>query len=336
MPLSRNSFTGRSEELMRLESVWQTDRFGCVLVYGRKGMGKTQLVHEFCRSKEAFIFNGYDFGDELHRRLFAEDLERLVNHPVDSRDWSFCLSALATFLAEKHCIVVLENFDSIVRKSPCFLGILNEVFSETNILIVLTLSDVRLVKRKILKAPEEAIYLADAIELKPLSMRDIRRWMPHLPPADLQLGYAVFGGTPAYWRLIDQRKSMQDNIASLVLMENGRLHREPEDFVKENFRAPAPYFTILSVIATGKCTRAAIAVATGIDNRNLTPYLKALMDIGLIEENSRPERSYTITDPFFAFWFRFVAPVTEPIESLKEALEVFNCDIEPLLSAGAK
>ena len=39
-------FTGRTRELEKMEALYQGDRFECIILYGRRRIGKTTLINE--------------------------------------------------------------------------------------------------------------------------------------------------------------------------------------------------------------------------------------------------------------------------------------------------
>ena len=50
-----NKFVGRKRELKKLEELYATDEFQMVVFYGRRRVGKTTLMNEFCKGKKQFF-----------------------------------------------------------------------------------------------------------------------------------------------------------------------------------------------------------------------------------------------------------------------------------------
>lgn len=50
-------FIGREKELAMLEGQYAREQYACVILYGRRRVGKTALVNEFCKGKEALVFS---------------------------------------------------------------------------------------------------------------------------------------------------------------------------------------------------------------------------------------------------------------------------------------
>ena len=53
-------FIGRQQELAELARLYDTGRFQCAIVYGRRRVGKTSLINEFIKDKEAIYFTGQE------------------------------------------------------------------------------------------------------------------------------------------------------------------------------------------------------------------------------------------------------------------------------------
>ena len=45
-------FVGRERELQKLESMYESDQFEFAVFYGRRRVGKTTLINEFCKNKK--------------------------------------------------------------------------------------------------------------------------------------------------------------------------------------------------------------------------------------------------------------------------------------------
>ena len=46
-----NRFYCREDELRKLNKRYQGDSFECIVIYGRRRVGKTALINEFCKDK---------------------------------------------------------------------------------------------------------------------------------------------------------------------------------------------------------------------------------------------------------------------------------------------
>ena len=53
-------FIGRKNELATLEDLYTEDVFQCVIIYGRRRVGKTTMLSEFCKSKNHIFFSAQE------------------------------------------------------------------------------------------------------------------------------------------------------------------------------------------------------------------------------------------------------------------------------------
>ena len=50
-------FLGREQELAELEDLYAQDRFQLFILYGRRRVGKTTLLNEFCKNKNTIFYS---------------------------------------------------------------------------------------------------------------------------------------------------------------------------------------------------------------------------------------------------------------------------------------
>lgn len=49
-------FLGRKKELDKLNQMWGRNKFEMAVIYGRRRVGKTTLIKEFCKGKRTIFF----------------------------------------------------------------------------------------------------------------------------------------------------------------------------------------------------------------------------------------------------------------------------------------
>ena len=53
-------FIGRKTELKQLNEQYNSNKFEFAVIYGRRRIGKTSLIQEFIKNKEALFFTGLE------------------------------------------------------------------------------------------------------------------------------------------------------------------------------------------------------------------------------------------------------------------------------------
>ena len=69
--MDRNLFIGREYEIRQLEKYRNSKESEFVTVYGRRRVGKTTLLNEFCKDKEAIFFPAEQSNDKLNLEKFS-------------------------------------------------------------------------------------------------------------------------------------------------------------------------------------------------------------------------------------------------------------------------
>jgi uncharacterized protein len=160
--------------------------------------------------------------------------------------------------------------------------------------------------------------------LEPLDYRDAAAFADDQDPEQLLRRWAVIGGTPQY-QLWAGRGNLDQVIGERILTKDAPLYDDPRHLLREGegVRDPGTYLAMLRAIATGSTQHNEIANRAGIPTGNLIRRLERLEDLGYIErvyplEPKGPvlkRTVYQIADPYFRFWFRYVASNRSRLEA---------------------
>jgi AAA+ ATPase superfamily predicted ATPase len=315
-------FVDRREELELLERLCSGDRAHLVVVYGRRRVGKTRLLLELLRRRRGLYFYVPRGGPETILEELSRSVEREFFKGFRFASFHAFLEYVASRM-EQGFVVVIDEFQRLAEVEGA-LSLLqrfwDERLSRTRSALILAGSAVGAVVRVALRGDAPLYGRRTAVlKLEPLGFAGVLEWFEGLDPVDAVKLYGIFGGTPAYLELVDERRSPEENAVELVLSRRGPLHEEPVYLLMEELRAPARYMDILGAIAQGRTTLSEIASAAGLRRENATTYLSYLELLGLIERErpllGRGRARYTLRDPFFAFWFRFVWPHAGALEA---------------------
>lgn len=67
-------FIERKNEMNTLEKIYDSDKFECVIVHGRRRVGKTELIKEFCKGKPHIFYTGQNNDRELALEIFSQKI----------------------------------------------------------------------------------------------------------------------------------------------------------------------------------------------------------------------------------------------------------------------
>ena len=336
------TFYDRTEELDALDTALESPGHDFYVVYGRRRVGKTELLKKFCADRPHIYFLAAQEAEDRQREKFVEKVADHFDERVPRIDgWEEALDYLGEKLAAERFVVAIDEFPYLIEKNdslPSYLqSFVDEQLQETESMLVLCGSSVSTMESEVL-GHESPLYgrRTGQIDVQPFSFKQARDVIAY-DIEDAIRSFAVTGGTPMYLTLFDYDYPLPENIQAHLLSPTARLYNEPEFLLRTELRNPARYMSILEAIATGHTTPNEISGATGIDSGPLSKYLQTLRRLRLIDREvpvtasaKQSKRSrYQVADEFLRFWFRFVEPNRSSIEEAPDI--VYDGTIEPNL-----
>ncbi len=334
---------GREAELSVLEEAWG-NRPGFIVVYGRRGVGKTRLIREFLLRYGGVYYLAQLSSHEYNlRRLAARLAEYLGEELVAMVRVTKLHELLRMFIRSggEDSVLVLDEFTYWVKSSPRVLRELGEfvdkVLPYTRMLLIVVGSLVGLVESKILSGntiPSSRVRYR--VKLKPLKFKYTKYFAPRYTSSERVQLYALFGGIPYYLCLVDDRRPVVDNMRRLVLDPYAPIRVEKDLLLRDELRDPHTYNAVLSAIAKGYSRPSKIAEVTGIDPSHVSRYLRVLESLGFVKKEVplfKKKGRYRIVDPILRTWFYLVEPVQELVglELVDQALEYAVRRLEDLV-----
>jgi AAA+ ATPase superfamily predicted ATPase len=334
-------FVNRTDELSRLQRLYDSDDAELAVIYGRRRLGKTALVKQSLnRHEDAIVYQAKQKTSALQLQQFIEIAAD--SYPGVSRireDWEEVLR----YLAEQDAIIVLDEFPYLVEQDESLPSVLQALFDheldESAATVVLVGSSISMMEEAALLG-NSPLYGRSSLKLDihQLPFAAAMEFFGDAYSADEQiLTWGVFGGIPYYLEEVRPDATLAENIQQTILSRHGTLHNEPDYVLRMELTEPTRYFSILEAIAGGSTSRNEIAGTTGIDYNQLSKYLNRLSRLRLIdqhvpitEQKERSKRSrYRIRDPFFRFWFHFIYGTGDQYDEL--GADAYETLVEPEL-----
>jgi len=324
-------FIGRRSELQALENAYGQDG-GFVVIYGRRRVGKTTLISEFIRKKNAFYFLATEELEHENMKNFVREFARysgqsyLADASFDG--WNSVFAAFVKYRPEEKKVLVIDEFTYLINGNPAFASIFQKIWDtilkDSGVMVVLCGSLTGMMNRHVLSYSSPLYGRRTAqIRLAPLGFVEVAEYFKGKSFEDAVLFYSVTGGVPKYMELFHNDLTLMENIESVILSRHGFLYEEPSFLLEKEVSEVTSYFSIIKTIAAGEHKIGAIGGSLGLPATRLTPYLKTLIDLDIIEKRVpatefNPEKSrkglYFIKDNFIKFWFTFVAPNRSELE----------------------
>ncbi len=318
-------FVDRRAELANLEARYSSGRAELFVLYGRRRVGKTELLRHFCAGKPHIFFIATLSADLDQLASFSQEIWRYTHDEAPSGfsfpSWEAAFRALADLPGRP--IVVLDEFTYLMSGNKAIPSLLqktwDDILRKGQIFLVLCGSYVGMMKRDILgyQAPLYGRRTGSYL-LPPLALPAAVAFFPGYTLLQQIEAWAVLGGMPYYLTAFSDQIDIFANIRRHVLDNQGTLRREPQLLLMEELREPRNYFSVLRAIAQGATRLNEISLAARVGDAATTArYLDILQDLRVVTRSvpateSRPEKSkrglYRITDAFLRFWFRYVHP----------------------------
>lgn len=321
-------FINRKTELDLLDQHYRSNQAELFVLYGRRRVGKTELLHAFCADKPHIFFIATLSSDSEQLATFSQQVYGFTHADVPSGftfpSWEEALRALGELPMQPKPIIVLDEFTYLISGNKAIPSILQKVWDEklknTQIMMVLCGSYIGMMETEVLgyQAPLYGRRTASTL-LRPMDLASSALFFPDYSAEEKFITWAVVGGMPYYLRTFQGSQDVFSNIRQHILdAQRGTLFNEPRLLLMEELREPRNYFSILRAIAQGRTRLNEIAQGAGIgDVTAVARYLDILQQMRLITRRvpateMQPEKSkkgiYQIDDHFLRFWFRYVHP----------------------------
>jgi len=335
-------FFGRSTELGKLGEMYDSGRFEFAVIYGRRRVGKTTLIREFIKDKNALFFAASESTAQDNLLSLSRCIGGKSAAPVFT-DYESALSAVFEKAEDERFVFVIDEFPYLAaayRGISSLLQILIDHNKESSkLMLILCGSSMSFMENQVL-GYQSPLYGRRTAQFKVLPFTFFES-LPFFEPyaaADKAVLYGMTGGVPEYLNKLNPRKSVRENILDLFLTPSGHFFEEPSNLIKQELREPSTYNVIIEAIASGASRLNEISMKCGLESNKCAKYLSALMSLGLVSkehpygEKASKKSIYKLEDFMFRFWYRFVFPnMSAIIAGLGEA--VFDHEINGQLNA---
>lgn len=316
-------FIGRQQELAELERLYNTEQFQCVIIYGRRRVGKTALINEFVKGKEAVYFTGQETNSKENLEAFSHSIFSLSQDfsktsPAFS-SYKDALGAVFEIAGKRRVILAIDEYPYLAgayRGISSLLQTFIDRYKETSkLFIILCGSSLSFMENQVLgyKSPLFGRRTAQ-FKILPFEFAQVREYFmdSSFDLVDTAVIFGITGGVPLYLSLIDKKLNLKENIKLNFLMPSAYLFEEPGNLIKQECREPAQYNAIIKAIATGSTRLSEISSKVGMESGLCSTYIAKLISIGIVKkehpfgEETGRKTIYILEDSMFRFWYRFI------------------------------
>ncbi len=324
-----NRFIGRRKELEFLEEKYSSKKGELVFVYGRRRIGKTEVLNEFSRNKHAVFYTCTQVDDRQQLKSFSSTVYRefqFSKYNSVFENWEKAFSSVLDIPPNDNGkrMLIIDEFPYSVMSNPAIGSILQKVWDQTlrreNVLIILCGSSMSFIEKEILGEKNPLYGRATGIyKMEEMTFFDAVEFLDGFNEREKMTIYSICGGVPYYLEMFSSSRSLKDNIVSNTLRKGAVLYSETEFLLHQELREPGRYNAIISSVAMGRTKFSEIVDETQIEKSKLSVYMKNLVELGIVERElpvaarmggrTNPQRGiYKIKNAFFRYWYRFAFP----------------------------
>lgn len=323
-------FYCREEELRKLNARYEEGDFECIVIYGRRRVGKTALINEFCKDKPTIFFSalnttGQENLESLSKAIMDFERPDALSGPV-FQDYDAALAEITALSADRRIIFVIDEFPYLAKAKPAISSMLQHLidhkWSNSKLYLILCGSSMSFMENQVL-GQESPLYgrRTGQFKIEPLDYKETAVFHPELSCTYNALIYGITGGVPHYINKLNVKSDLDEALLVNLFDRSGYLYEEPANLLKQELREPAIYNAIIKAIAEGASHLNEIVTKIGETSGTCTNYIKTLIDLGIVKRETpiteKPGKKtiYLLADNFFRFWYRFVPANISAIDS---------------------
>ena len=112
-------FYCREEELRIMNQRYEKDRYECIVIYGRRRVGKTALINEFCKDKPTVYFSALNASSRENLEALSKAIYTYKNPESSSaptyRSFEDALEEITLLAKDRRLVFVIDEYPYLAR-----------------------------------------------------------------------------------------------------------------------------------------------------------------------------------------------------------------------------
>lgn len=320
-------FVGREAELKFLQDKYADCNGQLIVLYGRRRVGKTETLREFCKGKSHIFYSCTQSTDKIQLAKFSKQILKedipAKQYISEFSDWESAFRSIIDLpFGNEKKLVVIDEFPYMCKGNQSIPSILQALWDtelkDKNVMIILCGSAMSFMEKELLAEKNPLYGRATGIyKMTEMGFYDAVKFFPEYSDKDKVLAYSILGGIPHYLKQFNPKLSIEDNIKKNILTKGCVLYSEVDFLLHQELRETPIYNSIIEAVALGSTKLNEISQKSLIEDTSKTSvYLRNLIELGIVErefsvdskikEKANSNRgTYRLTDNFFRFWYAF-------------------------------
>lgn len=262
--MGSSKFIGREQELITLNRFAKKSTASLLVIKGRRRIGKSRLVEEFCIRNKIKLLNFVGLYPEIgvtaqqQRNEFAKQMGFIG---LVANDWSDLFRALADRVQKGRVIILLDEISWMAYGDHTFLPKLKnawDIYFKKNdqLILIICGSASSWIEKNVLSSTGFVGRISFALTLEELHLDECGPFwgkaIKNISPLEILKILSVTGGVPKYLEEIDHHLDAEDNIKKLCFTKGGMLFDEFDNIFRSSFiRKSNMYIKIVRLLANG-------------------------------------------------------------------------------------
>ncbi len=314
-------FIGRTKQLKQLKKEISLDTMSMSLIYGRRRVGKSELIKQVLRETDlkSIYYECKQVTEKSNVQSICEILSELMGLPkLGYESIEELLDYIFILAKEENFILVLDEYpylrESINGLDSILQSLVDKYHDSSKLKLIILGSYVDIMKSLLEQSSPLFGRVNLAIDLKQMDYYESSMFYPEMSDEDKVRIYSVFGGIPHYNRLIDDKKSVKENIIDLIASPGARLENEVSMYLNAEISKIVNANEVFEALAKGFTKYSDILSQSHVSSGpTLVDVLEKLIKMEVVEkkapindEDNKKKAGYYICDNLSLFYYRYI------------------------------
>jgi AAA+ ATPase superfamily predicted ATPase len=331
---TKKNFIGREFEFVRLKKIAASKEASIIVMYGRRRIGKTELLEQAFKDRNILKFEGIEgLGEKEQLANAMSQLSVYVQEPLLAKtvidSWKEFFQLVAKYTKKGTWTIYLEELQWLANYRDTLIPELKYVWDNylrhnPHLILILCGSSPSFMIDHVLHS--KALYNRSQHEfhLKEFTLPETKEFLKNRSNKEVMDAYLTIGGVPEYLKWVTTESSVFLSIAKNSFSTGGFFAQEYERIFTSSLSQNKQYKEIIKILSNRRfITRQQLAeqleVTSGGTLSNLLVDLEKSGFVDCYHPFNLGEKTmlkrYAIDDNYLQYYFKFIHPLIKNIQS---------------------